>query len=420
MLPQVTFADRHIPHRLDPSAAERLAQVSSSSSSTPQTPQQTLYASRLYKACHGTSQAPRTILPYQSKPTPLVTMSQQYINNLAQSDKENRGLSQTPPRKITLQKIFEAPDIVDNFYSSVTDVSQNNTLVLALNNKAFAKRDATVEEIDDAMQSDSPLTMVHCQKQSDYVLLAREDGAFSCVDQAHHKAIFTNKLPSGYFETAVSNEPHTVYWSTSKGHILQTDVRSLDTQIVGSHHGHACGLSLHANNQAIASGGNDNAIKIWDLRRPQPALHEIHIHEAAVRALAWAPFDSKLLVSGGGTQDKKICITSFKTGMPEVSHKIHTDSQVTQIRMSPHSGEFVSSHGFSSHSCQVWHIANEALTKIADVEGHKGRVIDTALSPDASTLYTASADETVRVWSGVFGQPPKKPTPAYSVFMQIR
>jgi WD40 repeat protein len=38
------------------------------------------------------------------------------------------------------------------------------------------------------------------------------------------------------------------------------------------------------------------------------------------------------------------------------------------------------------------------LEKVARLEGHEARVLDMAISPDKSTIVTAGADETLRIW----------------------
>jgi cell division cycle protein 20 (cofactor of APC complex) len=54
----------------------------------------------------------------------------------------------------------------------------------------------------------------------------------------------------------------------------------------------------------LASGGNDNVVNVWDGRNPSTPRMTKNNHTAAVKALAWAPWQSSLLASGGGTNDK--------------------------------------------------------------------------------------------------------------------
>ena len=63
----------------------------------------------------------------------------------------------------------------------------------------------------------------------------------------------------------------------------------------------------------LASGGNDNLLMIWDAAADR-ATHRITAHQAAVKALAWCPFQSNLLATGGGTADRTIKFHNTHTG----------------------------------------------------------------------------------------------------------
>ena len=63
----------------------------------------------------------------------------------------------------------------------------------------------------------------------------------------------------------------------------------------------------------LASGGNDNLLMIWDAASDR-AAHRITAHQAAVKALAWCPFQANLLATGGGTADRTIKFHNTHTG----------------------------------------------------------------------------------------------------------
>jgi len=60
----------------------------------------------------------------------------------------------------------------------------------------------------------------------------------------------------------------------------------------------------------IASGGNDNLVVIYDVRKSEKYL-DSYEHYAAVKSLAWIEED-KILISGGGTSDKMIKFWNYK------------------------------------------------------------------------------------------------------------
>ncbi len=55
-------------------------------------------------------------------------------------------------------------------------------------------------------------------------------------------------------------------------------------------------------------------------------MHRMTAHAAAVKALAWCPFQSNLLASGGGTADR--CIKFWNTHTGALLNSIDTGSQV--------------------------------------------------------------------------------------------
>jgi cell division cycle protein 20 (cofactor of APC complex) len=80
--------------------------------------------------------------------------------------------------------------------------------------------------------------------------------------------------------------------------------------------------------------------------------HRINAHQAAVRALAWCPFQSNLLASGGGTADRHIRFWNSSTGAQ--LNAIDTGSQVCSLVWSRHEREILSSHGYSKNQLCLW------------------------------------------------------------------
>jgi len=203
---------------------------------------------------------------------------------------------------------------------------------------------------------------------------------------------------------------------------------------------------------ALASGGNDNKVCIWDLRGSRRAssfassihssgsgpgggigtshrsrsnsggdgdgdvpLWKFHEHTAAVKALAWDPHVSGVLATGGGTQDKHIRFWNTFTGT--MLNELDTGSQVCRVLLSQTpidasmqvcnliwshtSHELVSTHGFSSTTAQnqicIWRYPS--LSQVASLTGHTHRVLYLAMSPDGETIVTGAGDETLRFWN---------------------
>lgn len=166
------------------------------------------------------------------------------------------------------------------------------------------------------------------------------------------------------------------------------------------HDQEVCGLKWSPNGQQLASGGNDNLLHIWDANNDRPT-HRITSHQAAVKALAWCPFQSNLLASGGGTADRCIKFTNSHTGA--ILNSIDTASQVCALQWSRHEREILSSHGFSQNQLCLWKYPS--MVKVAEFTGHTSRVLHMAQSPDGTTVVSGAADETLRFWR-VFAEAP--------------
>lgn len=93
------------------------------------------------------------------------------------------------------------------------------------------------------------------------------------------------------------------------------------------HEQEVCGLKWSPSGSQLASGGNDNLLHVWGAGGGAP-LHRLTAHTAAVKALAWCPFQSNLLASGGGTADR--CIRFWNTHTGALLNSIDTHSQARQ------------------------------------------------------------------------------------------
>ena len=128
-----------------------------------------------------------------------------------------------------------------------------------------------------------------------------------------------------------------------------------------------------------------------DYVAPRLVMNE---HCAAVKALAWCPWQRNLLASGGGTADRTIKFWNTQTGAR--LNSIDTGSQVCSLLWSPHDKEILSSHGFSQNQLCLWKYPS--MVKIKELTGHTQRVLHLAQSPDGMTVCSGAADETLRFW----------------------
>ena len=166
------------------------------------------------------------------------------------------------------------------------------------------------------------------------------------------------------------------------------------------HSSEVCGLKWSHDGSQLASGANDNTLMIWDLSYTTPRF-VFREHTAAVKALAWCPWQKNLLASGGGTNDKTIKFWNTDSGT--LAQSLNANTQVCSLLWNPNEKEILSSHGFSNANednsksyIRLWKYPT--MNVIGELKGHEDRVLHLALSPDGETVVSAGADERLCFW----------------------
>ena len=131
-------------------------------------------------------------------------------------------------------------------------------------------------------------------------------------------------------------------------------------------------VSFSPDNRWLASGGKDNAIKIWDLATGY-VLRTLYGHASNVNALAVSP-DGKLLASGSGDiNDKRDLSTFTKGGVVG---------------------------GTEDNTVRIWDVQTGRESRV--LRGHELPVGAVAFSKDGRFLTSASGDS-VKVWDVAAG-----------------
>lgn len=165
--------------------------------------------------------------------------------------------------------------------------------------------------------------------------------------------------------------------------IIHHDVREREHSVskLTGHTEEVCGLKWSPDNKYLASGGNDNLVNIWPSTTSSTTeiepLKVLNQHQAAVRALAWCPWQTNVLATGGGTADR--CIKFWNVNNGSVINSIDSKSQVCALLWSKNYKELISAHGYANNQLTIWKYPS--MVKQAELTGHTSRVLQIAMSP---------------------------------------
>ncbi|KAL2345330.1 hypothetical protein Fmac_006615 [Flemingia macrophylla] len=354
------------------------------------------------------------ILAFKNKPpTPVELIPKSILSPPPPS-----SMSSKPRRYIPQcsERTLDAPDILDDFYLNLLDWGSRNVLCIALGNTVYLwnAADCSTAELVTVDEEDGPVTSVSWAPNGRDLAIGLNNSHVQLWDSDASRMLRTLR---GGHQARVGSLCWNSYILTTGGldsRIVNNDIR-VRSHIIESYRGHqqeVCGLKWSPSGRQLASGGNDNVIHIWDrsivsANSPTHWLHRFEEHRAAVKALAWCPFQANLLASGGGGGDH--CIKFWNTHTGACLNSVDTGSQVCALLWNKNERELLSSHGFTHNQLSLWKYPS--MVKMAELKGHTSRVLFMAQSPDGCTVASAAGDETLRFWN-VFGTPQvSKPLP---------
>ena len=293
------------------------------------------------------------------------------------------------------ERVLDAPGLVDDYYLNLLDWSCANQVAIGLDRAVYVWNadNGTVSKLVETAHHTS-VSSLKWSGDGNYLALGLDDGDVQIWDC--EQGVKLRSMPGHEARVAVlAWEKHLLSSGSRDTSIFHHDVRERQHKVaeLHGHTGEVCGLEWRSDGAQLASGGNDNLVNIWDVRSSVPKFTKSN-HRAAVKALAWCPWQSNLLATGGGSSDKHIHFWNGTTGAR--LNSIDTGSQVTSLKWSTAYKEIVSSHGFPDNHLSVWHYPS--LVKQVDIPAHEARVLHSTLSPDGQVLATAASDENLKFW----------------------
>ena len=343
------------------------------------------------------------ILAFKSKaPEPPAGMENSargvYTGNAGAGVKSKKTFRHVPSAP---ERILDAPELIDDYYLNLIDWGSTNQVAVALGCTVYLWNadSGDIQQLcqTDPNNSDDYVTSVQWGQDGKHIAVGTNDAEVQIWDVSRLKQVRTLKGHNARVGALAWNGTQLATGSRDNT-VMMHDVRIREhrTATLTSHSQEVCGLKWAPSGNQLASGGNDNLLHIWDQNSIGNGthLHRLDAHQAAVKALAWCPFQSNLLASGGGTADR--CIKFWNTNTGALLNSVDTHSQVCSLQWNKHERELLSSHGYSQNQLCLWKYPT--MTKMAELTGHSARVLHMAQSPDGTTVVSAAADETLRFW----------------------
>uniref|UniRef100_A0A8D0YLK2 Cell division cycle 20 n=1 Tax=Sus scrofa TaxID=9823 RepID=A0A8D0YLK2_PIG len=343
-------------------------------------------------------------------------------------------------------RILDAPEIRNDYYLNLVDWSSGNVLAVALDNSVYLWS-ASSGDILQLLQMEQPgdyVSSVAWIKEGNYLAVGTSSAEVQLWDVQQQKRLRNMTSHSarvgslcwnsyilsrsvGFCQSLVKSVhyfgPLSPNWTplngsssgllavlglipfspscsgSRSGHIHHHDVRVAEHHVatLSGHSQEVCGLRWAPDGRHLASGGNDNLVNVWPSAPGEGGwvpLQTFTQHQGAVKAVAWCPWQSNVLATGGGTSDRHIRIWNVCSGACLSAVDAH--SQVCSILWSPHYKELISGHGFAQNQLVIWKYPT--MAKVAELKGHTARVLSLTMSPDGATVASAAADETLRLW----------------------
>ena len=371
-------------------------------------PGQAAYQSTLASACDINTNtrilAFKPAPPESSKPIDLRTQYNRPLKPSSAANAQSRRRIPSAP-----ERVLDAPGLVDDYYLNLLDWSSGNQVAIGLERSVYvwSADSGSVASLLEC-PADTYISSVKWSGDGAYVGVGLGTGEVQIWDveeQTKLRSMFGHETRVG----VMGWNKHILSTGARSGLVYNHDVRIAQHKIAElvSHTGEVCGLEWRADGAQLATGANDNMVNIWDARALAAPKFTKTNHRAAVKAVSWCPWQSNLLATGGGSNDRQIYFWNTTTGA-RINH-IPTDSQVTSLRWSTHYKEIVSTGGFPDNSLSIW--SYPSGVKNMEVPAHESRVLHSCLSPDGQMLATAAADESLKFWK-IFEKKPGQPSVA--------
>jgi WD40 repeat protein/energy-coupling factor transporter ATP-binding protein EcfA2 len=185
-------------------------------------------------------------------------------------------------------------------------------------------------------------------------------------------------------------------WSVVEDSLQRAVQLTPISHVARGHESDVLSVAFAPDGTRVASGSDDNTIRVWDLRHPQSEPLILRGHDDTVHAVAFAP-DGTRVVSGG--DDKTIRIWDLRQPQSEPVILRGHEGTVNSLAFAP-SGDRLASGG-NDGTIRIWDLRQQNDRIILHARGR--HFLSVAFAPDGTRLASASAadssfDNAIEIW----------------------
>jgi len=289
-------------------------------------------------------------------------------------------------------RILDAVGYLDDFYLHLADWSVDNVIAVALGKSLYMIIAETFECLN-FFDCNCNITALKWSNDGKMIAFGNSKGELKVVNFEEEKLIFNKKISAARITCISWNQD--LITLVTQSNIFILNIREKYSYNFKAHEQEICSIEWNYRNGLLASGGNDNMVHIWDMKKNMDEpLYTISNHISAVKGIAWSPKESDVIASGGGCADKKIIITNLSTKKENI---IDTKSQITSLIWDEkHPEEIISSHGFTDKAIKLWDINTKS--KLLHLSCHSQRILKMVKNPLNDMFASISPDDLFVVW----------------------
>lgn len=361
---------------------------------------------------------------FKASTTCIKKRSQIYMKRISKGilkKKKDKNKDKIKPNFV--YKISKKYEIIDDFYSSILDWNhRSNSLIFGVQSKN--KSDLMLYDLENKYFStkinddnnNNIITSVKVNNRRNIIIYSRNNGDLSIYDLYKNKKIFHHNYDNAHIGCIENYKNEYILFGSKLNnnlHILDyraSNKKGGDSVLVKLKTKGSVSIRMNPDNMRFGiSGRGDKSISIYDIRYLLNRVYCLKYHKSSIRAIKWSQTNSNILLSGGGSNDKKIAIWNLtkKNQQNFIKYKsilinkpisiINTKSQITNLYWLSNKN-ICSIHGYDENNINLWN--TEKLKKYNDSSlcKIKKRLLYSCFIND-NKIVTLGCDQQIRFWN---------------------